>query len=79
MTESKPTPKRWEPRTTRRWRTGRANPRNIYWLPDGADPALEPRGWERQIGTLDNPELAAAAVMAHNAYLDSHEAPREQA
>lgn len=77
MTESRPAPKQWEPRALRRWRTGRTNPRNIYWV-EGEDPALEPRGWERQIGTLDTPGLAEEAVAAHNAHLDSHERPWDE-
>jgi hypothetical protein len=53
-------------RVTSQWRTGRTNGRNIYWVPDGADPGSEPRGHDRCIGQLDTPELASEAVRSHN-------------
>ena len=47
-----------------RWRTGRKLGRTIY-----AQPGPEASDEDPLIGLMDTPELAAAAVEAHNAFL----------
>jgi hypothetical protein len=47
------------------WRTGRSVGRTIYACPPGSSY----RNGEALIGIMDTPELADAAVTAHNAWL----------
>lgn len=56
-----------------RWRVGRRVGRTIY-----AMHGERPHDADELIGVLDTPELARAAVRAHNAELDTDPGPRGQ-